>query len=99
MTASEQKTPINFFKNYNNLEPVNAATQHSTTAAALHKRKAGFYLNTDLLERFNHCFHRLKLAGISIGNKSALVELALQYALEDLEQGDHSIILKKINAA
>jgi hypothetical protein len=97
MTASEQKTSPDFFENHD-LDPVSAATRHSSPAV-VQKRKAGFYLNTDLLERFNRCFHRLKLADIPIENKSALVELALQYALEDLEQGDKSLILKKITAA
>lgn len=97
MTASEQKTSPDFFENHN-LDPVSAATRHSSTGAVIPKRKAGFYISSDLLERFNRCFHRLKLADIPILNKSALLELAMQYALEDLEQGEQSVLLKKIKA-
>ena len=98
MTASEQKRTPDFFENHD-LDPVSAATRNSTTATVIPKRKAGFYISTGLLERFNRCFHRLKLAGIPIVNKSALLELAMQYALEDLEQGEQSKLLKKIKAA
>ena len=97
MTASERNTSPDFFESHN-LDPVSTATRQSSTATVIPKRKAGFYINTDLLERFNRCFHRLKLAGAPVLNKSALLELALQYALEDLEQGEQSVLLKKIKA-
>ena len=60
------------------------------------KRKVGFYLPDELLERFNTRFYELKLAGAAVGNKSALLEAALGYALEDLDRGVDSRILKRI---
>jgi len=60
------------------------------------KRKAGFYLPDELLERFNTRFYELKLAGAAVGNKSALLEAALGYALDDLDRGADSRILKRI---
>jgi len=65
-----------------------------TTSEA--KRKAGFYLPDELLERFNTRFYELKLAGAAVGNKSALLEAALGYALDDLDRGADSRILKRI---
>ena len=61
-----------------------------------HKKKAGFYLSVDLLERFARKFYELKLAGIAIENKSALLEAALFFALEDLDKGHKSRILQRI---
>ena len=63
----------------------------STAAAA--KQKAGFYLSRRVLERFNRKFHELKMQGKSIDNKSALLEAALEYALDDIDQGVGSRIL------
>jgi hypothetical protein len=63
---------------------------------AVHKKKAGFYLSVDLLERFTRKFYELKLAGIAIENKSALLEAALFFALEDLDKGHKSRILQRI---
>ena len=60
------------------------------------KRKAGFYLPDELLERFNTRFYELKLAGAAVGNKSALLEAALGYALDDLDRGAESRIMKRI---
>lgn len=60
------------------------------------KRKAGFYLPDELLERFNTRYYELKLAGAAVGNKSALLEAALGYALDDLDRGAESRILKRI---
>ena len=45
-------------------------------AGADFKRKAGFYLPEELLERFNMKFYQLKLAGAAVDNKSALLEAA-----------------------
>jgi hypothetical protein len=64
----------------------------STTA----KKKAGFYLPVDLLNRFNLKFHELKLAGVAIDNKSTLLEAALGFALDDMDRGDESRVLKKL---
>jgi hypothetical protein len=65
-----------------------------TKAAA--KKKAGFYLSTDILNRFTLKFHELKLAGVAVDNKSTLLELALGYALDDLDKGSQSRVLKKL---
>ena len=66
------------------------------TLNPLSKKKAGFYLSVDILQRFNLKFHELKLAGVAIDNKSTLLELALSYALDDLDKGRKSRVLEKI---
>jgi hypothetical protein len=63
------------------------------------KRKAGFYLSDELLGRFNTRFYELKLAGAAVENKSALLEAALAYALDDLDRGAESRILKRFGPA
>ena len=60
------------------------------------KKKAGFYLSVNLLNRFNLKFHELKLAGVAIDNKSTLLEAALGFALDDMDQGEGSQVLKNI---
>lgn len=60
----------------------------------LHKKKAGFYVSVDLLDRFSRKFYELKLAGAAVENKSALLEMALSFALDDLDKGPKSQILK-----
>ena len=60
------------------------------------KKKAGFYLSMDVLDRFTLKFHELKLAGIAIDNKSTLLELALEFALDDLDKGGESVVLQKL---
>ena len=64
-----------------------------------HKKKAGFYVSVDLLERFTRKFYELKLAGAAIENKSALLERALSFALDDLDKGAKSQILKAVPTA
>jgi hypothetical protein len=56
------------------------------------KKKAGFYLTAELLERFSRTFYALKLEGLAIDNKSTLVEAALTLALDDIDKGDQSVI-------
>ncbi|MGD2187605.1 MAG: hypothetical protein PVI71_15850 [Desulfobacterales bacterium] len=63
------------------------------------KKKAGFYVSVDLLDRFTRKFYELKLAGAAIENKSALLELALSFALDDLDKGAGSQVLKQISKA
>ena len=63
---------------------------------AAYKKKAGFYISVELLNRFNRKFYELKLAGAAIENKSALLELALAFALDDLDKGTRSRVLKSI---
>ena len=60
------------------------------------KKKAGFYLSVDLLDRFARKFYELKLAGAAIKSQSALLELALSYALDDLDKGAKSQVLKAV---
>ena len=90
MTASERNKYPDFFEDHN-IDPLTAATgSPSSRAAPKAKKKAGFYLSEELLERFNRCFHQMKLEGASIENKSALLEKALVFALDDLEKGHQS---------
>ena len=63
---------------------------------SISKKKAGFYLSVDILQRFTRKFHELKLAGIAIDNKSTLLELALSFALDDMDKGKSSRVLQKI---
>jgi len=95
MTASERNKNPDFFEEYGP-DPVAAATRYPPAAPATPKRKAGFYLPAPLLERFNRHFHQMKLAGAPIENKSALLELALTFALEDLERGEQSTLLRAL---
>ena len=60
------------------------------------KKKVGFYLSLEMVDRFNHKFHELKLAGAAIENKSALVELALSYAMDDMDKGEASQLLARL---
>ena len=62
------------------------------------KKKAGFYLSMEILERFTLKFHELKLAGIPIDNKSTLLELALRFALDDLDKGGKSRVLQRLRS-
>jgi hypothetical protein len=61
------------------------------------KKKAGFYLSMEIIERFNRKFYELKLAGIAIDNKSTLLELALAFALDDLDKGAKSRVLRRLD--
>jgi hypothetical protein len=65
-------------------------------AEMITKKKAGFYLSVDLLNRFNLKFHELKLAGVAIDNKSTLLESALGFALDDMDKGKDSQVLQKL---
>ena len=60
------------------------------------KKKAGFYLSVDILQRFTLKFHELKLAGVAIDNKSTLLELALSFALDDMDRGKASRVLQNL---
>ena len=90
MTASERNKSPDFFEDHI-LDPLAAATGRAKPPAApVTKKKAGFYLSEALLERFNRCYHQLKLDGAAVENKSALIELALTFALDDLDKGEQS---------
>lgn len=73
-----------------------AAEKRPVGSRAVHKKKAGFYISVELLNRFDRKFYELKLAGAAIENKSALLELALMFALDDLDKGTRSRVLKNI---
>ena len=99
MAKNENNTP-DFFEE-RPFDPVNVAIGPRTNSgrvkskgiAADTKRKAGFYLSVDILNRFNRKFHELKLEGVAIENKSALLELALSYSLDELDRGEESRLL------
>jgi hypothetical protein len=63
---------------------------------ALPKKKAGFYLSAPLLERFNRKFHEMKLADAAVDNKSSLLEVLLEFALDDLDRGECSRVRQKL---
>ncbi len=73
-----------------------AAAQTGRAGEMAVKKKAGFYLSVDILNRFTLKFHELKLAGVAIDNKSTLLEAALGFALDDMDKGQGSQVLKKI---
>ncbi len=95
MTASDNKTIPDFFDE-TRMDPVSVATGRSASKRVVPKRKAGFYFSEVLLDRFTRRFHQLKLDGVPIKNKSALAEMALHFALDDLDQGDASQLLKRL---
>ena len=92
MTADRKSTP-EFFDD-NGFDPVRAATGGDRIRTSAKKRKAGYYLPNDLIERFDRKFHELKLEGVLIDNKSSLIEAALLFALDDIDRGKTSNILK-----
>jgi hypothetical protein len=101
-TKNENKTP--HFFDEKPRDPVNVAIGPESAssrsspkkAASDNKRKAGFYLSVEVLDRFNRKFHELKLEGAAIENKSALLELAIAFALEDMGKGRESQLLAHI---
>ena len=98
MTASDNKIIPDFF-NENQLDPVAVATGRATAQPAVPKKKAGFYFPTQLLDRYNRKFHQLKLDAIPVENKSMLAEMALHFALDDLDRGDAGRLLKRLKNA
>ena len=101
MTASDNKTIPDFFDE-KRMDPVHVATGRpaSKLAApkpAVPKRKAGFYFSEALLDRFTRKFHQLKLDGVPIDNKSVLAEMALHFALDDMDRGEASQLLKRLD--
>ena len=96
MTASDKKTTPDFFDEHA-FDPVSVATGRSLPRQAPPKRKAGFYFSEALLNRFNRKFHQLKLDGVPIDSKSALAELALAFALDDIDRGEGSKLLGRLS--
>lgn len=103
MAAKRRKTPQFFDDDF--LDPVNAATggnpppRSAGAETGSAKKKAGFYLSVPLLDRFNRKFHELNLAGLAVENKSALLEAALRFALEDMDKGEKSRVLRNFPSA
>ena len=100
--ADRSKTTPDLFTD-RSLDPVESATGYEKPSPSLKrsvnnvsKKKAGFYLSVDVLQRFTHKFHELKLAGVAIDNKSTLLELALSFALDDMDKGNNSRVLQKL---
>ena len=111
MTTGRKKTP-DFFRE-DGMDPVESATGYrqpgpedkkalsagtETLTGPAAKKKAGFYLSVQVLDRFNLKFHELKLAGVAIDNKSTLLELALSFALDDLDRGGESRVLQHLGS-
>ena len=94
MTSDPKDLP-DFFDS-NPVDPVKSATGGKKSPLQTPKKKAGFYLSVQIIERFERKFHELKLAGASVENKSTLLESALGFALDDLDRGEASIILKRL---
>ncbi len=106
MTTGRKHIPDLFAEEQ--LDPVSVATGPAGQGAvpqppapgssgAPAKKKAGFYLSEELLDRFALKFYELKLAGESVDNKSALLELCLAFALDDLDKGQKSRVLQRIH--
>ena len=74
------------------------ALPNTVAGRAVNKKKAGFYISVDLLERFSRKFYEMKLAGVAVENKSALLEFALSFALDDLDKDHKSQLLHVIEA-
>ena len=100
MAASNKDTPDLFAETP--FDPIQSAvgrqsllrSQKSSGTAA--KKKAGFYISVNVLQRFTLKFHELKLAGVPIENKSTLLELALAFALDDMDKGKASRVLQNV---
>ena len=95
MTPKDNQNDSDFFEE-NRLDPVAIATGRPIPKKAVAKKKAGFYFSEALLDRFNRKFHQLKLDGVPVENKSMLAEMALAFALDDMDQGAGSKLLKQI---
>lgn len=96
MTASDNKTIPDFFDD-KRMDPVSVATGRPASKSVVPKRKAGFYFSEALLDRFTRKFHQLKLDGVPVENKSVLAEMALHFALDDMDRGEASQLLKRFD--
>lgn len=97
MTVTRKKNRSPDIFDDNPVDPLAVATRSPRKTAVMPKRKAGFYLSEPLLERFNRCFHQMKLDGVPVENKSALLETALTFALDDLDKGDESVLMTALH--
>jgi hypothetical protein len=98
---ARNKTEADDFFEESSIDPLAAVTgadrsarsHPGDSAAAGQKQKAGFYLSRRVLARFNRKFYELKMEGKAIANKSALLEAALDFALDDIDRAAGSEIL------
>lgn len=98
--AKKRRDSDDFFEE-STIDPMAAATgsdpnpRHPSgdASGAGRKQKAGFYLSRRVLGRFNRKFHELKMEGKAVANKSALLEAALDFALDDIDRAADSKIL------
>ena len=97
MNEDSLKT-ADFFEE-NPYDPIDAATGKEAATPGVPKRKAGFYLTAALIERFDRKFYELKLSGMPVSNKSALLEQALGFALDDLDRESDSRLRERLQAA
>ena len=95
MTPSDDKTVPDFFDEHR-VDPVSVATGHRIPKPKIPKKKVGFYVSEALLDRFNRKFHQLKLDGVPVENKSMLAEMAISFALDDMDRGAASHLLAKL---
>jgi hypothetical protein len=96
MTVSNNHRRPDIFED-NPLDPMAVATRSGRRAAPSPKKKAGFYISEPLLDRFNRRFHQLKLDGLPVENKSALLAIALTFALDDFDKGEQSVLLAALS--
>jgi hypothetical protein len=105
--ADKKNSPPEFHDDTHIFDPVTAATGRATPAerepaekppVELPKKKVGFYLPVDVADRFDRKFYELKLAGQPVENKSALLEAALELALDDLDRDRESVILRQLRS-
>lgn len=85
MTASDKSKVPDFFSE-TDVDPVITATGAVSEKQKVKKKKAGFYLSEDVLDRFNRKFYQLKLDGTSIENKSKFLEMVICYALDEMDK-------------
>ncbi|OQX62766.1 MAG: hypothetical protein B5M56_05250 [Desulfococcus sp. 4484_241] len=97
--GKSRKTVPDFFDE-TGLDPVKAVTgarkvsseEEKKKAPDVVKKKAGFYIDADLLDRFDRVFYQLKLEGVAVGNKSMLLEAVLRFAMDDIKKGKKSSV-------
>lgn len=104
--GTEKEHSIDFFDD-SEFDPVSTAVGNEAGEdltsrkkdGGIPKKKAGFYLSIDMIDRFNRKFHELKLAGVDIDNKSTFLEILMTVALEDLDRDDDSRVKQLIAGA
>jgi len=95
MMPPDDKTIPDFFDE-RRMDPVAVATGGRIPKPEIPKKKVGFYVSEAFLDRFNRKFHQLKLDGVPVENKSMLAEMAISFALDDMDRGAASHLLAKL---